>query len=174
MKCQGKRWSLSRMRSWSCGPIQYPLLMTYSLLFGTRLELCLWVILIETAQCCGAGDWSRAWIPVVLGSGWQGPCPEFPVWGVLHDLSHPEHVILWVFGSSKAALLLHIHSKDIAGSPEESGRLGPSTSPISLFPIPSFPLTPPSFPIKKERTAKTQLKWFFFFLPEPLVHKCSL
>lgn len=77
MKCQGKRWSLSWMRSWNCGLIQYPLLMKYSLLFGTILELCLWVILIEIAQCCEAGDWSRAWIPVVLGSGWQGPVQSF-------------------------------------------------------------------------------------------------
>lgn len=153
MKCQGKRWSLSWMRSWNCGLIQYPLLMKYSLLFGTILELCLWVILIEIAQCCEAGDWSRAWIPVVLGSGWQGPVQSF-----LSEVSFmtfpPRACDSLGFWFLRSSLIVTHSFQGHCWEPRRIWELGPSASPISSFPSLYFLSLHPLSPLRKKEQPK--------------------
>lgn len=173
MKCQGKRWSLF---GWGCEIVdRFSTLYWWRILLsGTKPELCLWVILIEIAQFSEAGVWSGVWIPVV----WAPLCAQAdrvlprisclrcPSWP-----SHPKHEILWAFGSSKAALLLHIHSKGISGSPEESGSWVVLSHLSPSFPSLHFPSLHPLSPLRKK--SQNPIKVAFFF-PEPLAHKCSL
>lgn len=153
MKCQGKRWSLF---GWGCEIVDRfsTLYWWRTLLSGTKPELCLWVILIEIAQFSEAGVWSGVWIPVVLGttlcSGRQGPAQNFL--SEVSFMTFPprawDPLGFWFLRSS----LTVTHSfQGHFWEPRRIWELGPSVSPISLFSIPSFPLTPPSFPIKKEK-----------------------
>lgn len=156
------------MRLWNCGPIQYPLLMKNSIIWYKTRAVS---VGYPDRDCSVFGSRCLEWSLDSSCPGHHsvlrqtGSCPEFPVWGVLHDLPPTEHEILWVFGSSEAALLLHIHSKDIAGSPEESGSWVLLSHLFPSFPSLHFPSLCLLSPLRKK--SQNPIKVAFFF---PLSH----
>lgn len=154
MKCQGKRWSLF---GWDCEIVDRfsTLYWWRTLLSGTKPELCLWVILIEIAQFLEAGVWSGVWIPVVLGttlcSGRQGPAQNFR--SEVSFMTFPPQSMRssGFLVPPKQPYCYTFILRTLLGAQKNLGAGFFCLTYLSLFSIPSFPLTVPSFPIKKEK-----------------------
>lgn len=142
------------MRLWNCGPIQYPLLMKNSIFWYKTRAVS---VGYPDRDCSVFGSRCLEWSLDSSCPGHHsvlrqtGSCPEFPVWVVLHDLPTQRMRSSGFLVPPKQPYCYTFILRTLLGAQKNLGAGFFCLTYLSLFSIPSFPLTLPSFPIKKEK-----------------------